>query len=130
MGSPPKIRIDKWLWAARFFKTRALASKAVRGGKVRCNGERVKPAHPVQIGHLLHIQQGYDNRTVRVQQLSGRRGPAKEAEQLYHETEESIRQREQDAARRRTAASVRPRGQGRPAKRERRHIIRFTRAGE
>ncbi len=130
MESSPKIRIDKWLWAARFYKTRAVANKAVRGGKVHCNGERIKPGHPVRTGDLLQVQQGYDNKTLQVQQLSKRRGAAKQAGQLYQETGESIRQREQNAAQRQAAASLRPRGQGRPAKRERRHIIRFTRIDE
>ena len=97
---------------------------------MHCNGERIKPAHSIRIGDLLQIQQGYDNKTIKVQQLSERRGTAKQAGELYRETETSIRQREQNAEQRRAAASVRPRGQGRPAKRERRHIIRFTRTGE
>ncbi len=130
MESLLKTRIDKWLWAARFFKTRAIANKAVRGGKVHCNGERIKPSHLVRIGDLLQIQQGYDNKTIEVQQLSERRGTAKQAGELYKETETSIRQREQNAEQRRAAASMRPRGVGRPAKRERRHIIRFTRISD
>ena len=127
MESPPAVRIDKWLWAARFFKTRAIANKAVRGGKVHRNGERVKPAHPVRIGDILQIQQGYDKKTIRILQLSERRGPATEAVQLYRETEESLRRREENANQRRLMKNKHRTTGGKPSKRERRHIIRFIR---
>jgi len=133
MEHPPAIRLDKWLWAARFFKTRALASKAIKGGKVHCNGERIKPkpARTMHLGDTLEIQQGYDKKTVQVQNVSDRRGPATEAAKLYQETKESFLQREQNKEQSQSAAaSNRPHGQGRPSKRERRHIIRFIRADD
>ncbi len=131
MEQTERIRIDKWLWAARFFRSRALSRKAVEGGKVHCNGRRVKPSHMVKAGDTLQIRQGSCSRTVRIVGLSGQRGPAPIAAALYRETEESIIRREQEAQQRRSQAGpLRGRGRGRPAKRERRHIIRFTRRSE
>ncbi len=127
METEPTVRIDKWLWAARFFKTRSLASQAVKGGKVHRNGKRIKPSHSVRVGDTLQIQQGFDQKTVVVQGLSERRGPASEAMHLYRETEESRRQREEKAQQRRLLAKTVPRPRGKPSKKERRHIIRFTR---
>lgn len=119
-----KIRIDKWLWAARFFKTRSLASQAVDGGKVHCNGERVKPARAVHVGDELSIRQGPYEVMVMVRALSERRGPASEAALLYEETPESVAAR----AVLREQLRVEPtfEHKGRPTKRDRRHIIRFT----
>ncbi len=124
--STSKVRIDKWLWAARFFKTRSLATEAVSGGKVHLNQQRTKPAKEVHIGDELTIRTGYVDRTVIVQQLSTQRGPAKEAVLLYEETPESIQHREQAVELRRQAAALRPRGTGRPTKKERRTIHRFV----
>src|SRR5574340_295217 len=90
MTAENKVRLDKWLWAARFFKTRSLASQAVDGGKVHCNGERVKPARAVRAGDELRIRQGPYEITVLVRALSERRGPASEAALLYEETPESV----------------------------------------
>ena len=119
-----KIRIDKWLWAARFFKTRSLATQAVDGGKVHCNGDRIKPARGVQIGDELRIRQGAQEFIVMVRGLSERRGPASEAVLLYEETPESIAAR----AVLKELAKGEPvfEQKGRPTKRDRRHIIRFT----
>lgn len=119
-----KVRIDKWLWAARFFKTRSLATQAVDGGKVHCNGERVKPARTVHPGDELRIRQGPYELTVMVRALSERRGPASEAALLYEETAASVAARE--ALREQLRAEPVYEAKGRPTKRDRRHITRFT----
>lgn len=121
----PKVRIDKWLWAARFFKTRSLATDAVAGGKVQLNQQRTKPAKELHLGDELIIRTGYIERTVIVQALSKQRRSAKEAAVLYEETPESIQHRENAADLHRQAAALRPRGVGRPTKKERRTIHRF-----
>lgn len=125
-----KVRIDKWLWAARFFKTRNLAIKAVNGGKVHLNQQRVKPAKAVQIGDYLSIHIGYTERTVLVTGLSDRRGSAPQAALLYKETPESIEKREQAAALYRATHAQRDAGSGRPTKKQRRHVSRFIRKTE
>jgi len=121
-----KIRLDKWLWAARFFKTRRLATEAVTKNKVYLNQQRTKPAKEVHIGDELKIRTGYVERTVIVQELSKQRRGATEAALLYKETQESIERREQAADLRRQAAALRPQGAGRPTKKERRLIHSFT----
>jgi ribosome-associated heat shock protein Hsp15 len=117
------LRIDKWLWAARFFKTRALAAQAVAGGKIKMNGERVKAARAVRLDDALSIHIGPYEYLVRVLALSARRGPAPEAALLYEETEPSKAARQQLAARlsaeRRYATPV----TGRPSKKQRRQVI-------
>jgi ribosome-associated heat shock protein Hsp15 len=122
-----KVRLDKWLWAARFFKTRRLATEAVAANKVYLNQQRTKPAKEVHVGDELTIRSGYVDRTVIVQTLSTQRRGAKEAALLYEETPESIQRREQSAELRRQAAALRPPGAGRPTKKERRAIHNFTR---
>ncbi|MBZ0106461.1 MAG: RNA-binding protein [Sulfuricella denitrificans] len=119
-----KVRIDKWLWAARFFKTRSLATQAVDGGKVVCNGERIKPARAVHISDELRIRQGSYEFTVLVRALSERRGPASEAALLYEETPESMTARA--ILKEQLKAEPVFEQKGRPTKRDRRHIIRFT----
>lgn len=126
MNSTAKVRLDKWLWAARFFKTRSLATEAINGGKVHLNSQRVKPAKEVHIGDKLIIRTGYIERTVIVQALSTQRRGADQAALLYEETLASTEQRENQAQLRRQEAALRPRGTGRPTKKERRHIQRFT----
>ena len=126
-ASEEKIRLDKWLWAARFFKTRNLATEAINGGHVHVNGTRGKPSRPVSIGDEMRIRKGPQEFTVVVKALSDKRGPATVARELYEETEESIRARELQAEQRRLAALNTPRPDHRPNKRERRRIIRFTR---
>ena len=121
-----RVRLDKWLWAARFFKTRGLASEAIKGGKVALNGSRTKPSREIRVGDRLEVRQGLDLKTVIVRGLSDRRGPAPVARQLYEETAESIAARERAAEQRRLANAHRQRGQGRPSKRERRQIHSFT----
>jgi ribosome-associated heat shock protein Hsp15 len=123
--SSPKVRLDKWLWAARFFKTRNLATEAITGGKVHLNHQRVKPAKEVHIGDELNIRTGYIERTVIVQALSIQRRPAVEAALLYEETVASIEKRQKDSELWRQEAASRPRGSGRPTKKERRHIHQF-----
>ncbi len=122
-GSP--IRIDKWLWAARFFKTRSLAAAAVAGGKVKVNGERVKAAKPVRLDDELSVHIGPYEYVVRVLGLSGRRGPAPEAALLYKESVESKAAREKLAARLSAERIYDSREKGRPTKRARRQIIQF-----
>ena len=128
IGSEKKIRIDKWLWAARFYKTRSLASEAIKGGKVHVNGNRAKPSREVELGDTFILRQGFDEKTVVVQALSDKRGPATVAQQLYSETEESIARREKEKELRQLASAQRPHGEGRPTKRSRRLIHRFTRS--
>ncbi len=123
-----KIRIDKWLWAARFYKTRSLASEAIKGGKVSVNSHRAKPSREVELGDTLVLRQGFDEKTVIVQALSDKRGPATVAQQLYQETADSIQKREKEKELRKVAAVQRPHGEGRPTKRSRRQIHRFTRS--
>ena len=91
---PTAVRIDRWLWAARFYKTRSLAKAAIEGGKVHMQGQRTKPAKEVHIGYMLQISKGLNIQEVEVQQLSERRGPAPEAAKLYTETSASIERRE------------------------------------
>jgi ribosome-associated heat shock protein Hsp15 len=115
-------RLDKWLWAARFFKTRNSAAAAISGGKVQCDDERVKPARRIRPGARLRIRRGPMVWEVKVVALSNQRRPAKEAALLYSETESSIALREAEAERRRQRSEQRRRGLGRPTKRERRQI--------
>ncbi len=122
-----RVRMDRWLWAARFFKTRALASEAVEGGKVHLNGERVKAAHAVRPGDRLEIRRGFEQLEVVVRALAEQRGPAPAAQQLYEETAASRARREAEAEQRRLGAALAPRPSGRPDKRSRRRIIRFSR---
>jgi ribosome-associated heat shock protein Hsp15 len=117
-----RVRLDKWLWAARFFKTRGVATEAVLGGRVHVNGARAKPAKEIAVGDTIDITIRAQRRTVRVTALSDRRGPAAVAAELYAETPDSIRRREQDALERRLA---RPPGADlgeRPSKRDRRRL--------
>ena len=124
------IRLDKWLWAARFFKTRALATEAVNGGKVHLNDNRVKPGREVKVGDSLSIQRGGYNYEITVLGINKQRRPAKEAQLLYQENEASVAAREEQAEMQRLAATVRSAPDRRPNKKERRHIVKFTRKHE
>jgi len=121
-----RVRIDKWLWAARFFKTRSLAADAVSAGKVEVNGERVKPAKLLQPGDQVTIRLGPYQHVVEVRALSERRGPATVAATLYEETAESLAARAKLAEQLRMApAAFVYEEKGRPTKRDRREIDRF-----
>jgi len=122
------VRLDKWLWAARFFKTRSLATDAVEAGRVRMAGDRPKPAKAVRIGDQLEVRTEAGIFQIEILALADRRGPASLAQSLYREDPDSRRVREELAARRRSEAFIRP-WKGRPTKRERRAMVRFRRAG-
>ncbi|MCY1276850.1 Heat shock protein 15 [compost metagenome] len=119
-----KVRLDKWLWAARFFKTRALAKAAIEGGKVHCRGERCKPSKEPKLGDELTIRSGFDERTVVVEALSAVRRGAPEAQTLYRETADSIARREAAAALRK-AGALGLQTDGRPTKKQRRQLFGF-----
>ena len=121
------VRLDRWLWAARFFKTRSLAAEAINGGKVQLNGHRAKRAKHVHVGDELRIRRGPFEHLVVVRDLSERRGPAKEAQGLYEESPESTYRRDMLAAKLRSAPATTFRGKGRPTKKERREIDHFRR---
>ena len=129
MNDSIKVRLDKWLWAARFFKTRSVAAQAVNGGKVHCNAKRVKAARIVQIGDELIIKRGDYAFIIVVDALNDKRRPASEAALLYSETPESIEARENLGEKKRLLRSVNKNfgPTKRPTKRERRLIINFTR---
>ena len=119
------VRLDKWLWAARFFKTRALASAAVSGGKVHLNGARVKPSRAVKMDDVFEVRRGYECFKIIVTGLGARRGSAAEAQLLYRETEASVARRRDEAEKRKLALMQRPRSETRPDKKQRRQIRRF-----
>jgi ribosome-associated heat shock protein Hsp15 len=119
------VRLDKWLWAARFFKTRAVAREAVSGGKVHLNGNRAKPGRSLSIGDELKIQRGLDEYTINVVELSVRRGPASVAQTLYAETEDSIARREKLVEERKLEYQKNATRERRPDKRQRRRLVRF-----
>jgi ribosome-associated heat shock protein Hsp15 len=120
-----KIRLDKWLWAARFFKTRSLAKQAIEGGKVRYEGDRVKVSKELAVDTVLQIRQGWDEKTVIVKALSDQRRSASEAAMLYEETAESIELRLQKSAERKALNAGQSYQNARPNKKDRRQIHRF-----
>jgi ribosome-associated heat shock protein Hsp15 len=123
------LRIDKWLWAARFFKTRSLAAEAVEGGKVHLNGGRIKPAHALRPGDELNIRRGPYEIIVIVRGLSEHRGPAEQAQTLYEETAASKAAREALTAQLRLERGPAFQSEGRPSKKDRRDILGFKRKG-
>jgi ribosome-associated heat shock protein Hsp15 len=120
-----RVRLDKWLWAARFFKTRALAAEAVEGGKVQVNGDRPKRARPLQVGDEVRVRLGPYEHTISVRALSARRGPASEAAGLYEETAASRTAREALAIQLKSLHAVFGPDKGRPSKKDRRDIQRL-----
>ena len=124
------VRIDRWLWAARFFKTRALAQVAIRGGHVHLNGVRVKPSRELKVGDRLSIARGVERFDIEVLGLSEKRGPAKVAAELYEEDPASIARREAEREERRLQRQIVTGPERRPDKRARRKIVRFTRKRE
>ncbi|HSC81090.1 MAG TPA: RNA-binding S4 domain-containing protein [Chitinolyticbacter sp.] len=128
MSDDNKVRLDKWLWAARFFKTRSLATTAIDGGHVHLNGDRAKPARTVKQGDRLRIQVTHGLFEIEVLALSDRRGPAELARLLYRETDESVARREVVALERELAPQFdHPQVKGRPTKKWRRELNRFDR---
>ncbi|MDW6002631.1 ribosome-associated heat shock protein Hsp15 [Vibrio mangrovi] len=118
------IRLDKWLWAARFYKTRSIARNMVDGGKVHYNGQRTKPSKIVEVGAIITLRQGQEEKVVIVDKISGQRRGAPEAQTLYTETAESIQKREAHAMQRKLNAHN-PSPERRPDKKQRRDIIKF-----
>ncbi|EKF9301577.1 TPA: ribosome-associated heat shock protein Hsp15 [Vibrio cholerae] len=120
-SSAEEVRLDKWLWAARFYKTRSLARNMVEGGKVHYNGQRAKPSKSVEIGAQITLRQGHDEKTVIIEKISDQRRGAPEAQQLYRETAESITKRERNAM----MHQLNPSPDRRPDKKQRRDLLKF-----
>lgn len=120
-----EVRIDKWLWAARFYKTRSLAQQMVEGGKVHLDGQRVKASKALRVGQMIQLRQAQDVRDIEVLALAQKRGSAALAALLYRETEQSIARREQLSAERRAVIASEPSPDHRPNKKERRDMRRF-----
>ncbi|CNE24141.1 ribosome-associated heat shock protein Hsp15 [Yersinia nurmii] len=119
------VRLDKWLWAARFYKTRAMARDMIDGGKVHYNGQRGKPSKLVELNAEIRLRQGNDERTVRILSIHSQRRGAAEAQAMYEETEASIANREKVAQARKLNALTMPHPDRRPDKKERRNLIKF-----
>jgi ribosome-associated heat shock protein Hsp15 len=124
-AAEPRVRLDKWLWAARFFRTRSVAAQAIDAGQVRLNEDRAKPAHPVRAGDTVTVRRQGLAWVVLVAAVSDRRGGAPDAAKLYVETPASAAEREEELLRRRAAATSDPRTDGRPTKRDRRKLEDF-----
>ena len=120
-----RLRIDKWLWAARFFKTRSIAKTAIEGGKVHLDGQRVKVSREIAVGETLAIKQGWDEKEVVVLGLSAQRGPAPVARELYEETAGSIEKREREAQARKAAGGAVARPTQKPGKHQRKALERL-----
>ena len=130
MGDNRSQRIDKWLWCARFFKTRGQAAEAINGGKVHVDGLRVKPARLVRAGSRLEIRRGESQFDVTVIAVAARRGPAPEARALYEESPESVERRAADRDTKRIERLARPVFEGRPTKRDRRKLSDLKQSGD
>ena len=120
-----RIRVDKWLWAARFFKTRSIAKTAIEGGKVHLDGQRVKVSREISVGETLVIKQGWDEKEIVVRSLSAKRGPAPTARELYEETAASIEKREREAQARKAAGGAVARPTQKPGKHQRKALERL-----
>lgn len=123
--SDNEIRLDKWLWAARFYKTRSIAKAMIEGGKVHYNGQRAKVSKAVEIGATLKLRQGNEEKEIVVTALSDQRRGAPETQLLYQETEKSVKQREAIAFARKANALSMPHPDRRPNKKERRELVKF-----
>jgi ribosome-associated heat shock protein Hsp15 len=121
------VRIDKWLWAARFYKTRSLAKKKIEQGKIKVNGQRCKPARTIEVGDQVSIKKGQTQWIVDVLDLSEQRGPAKVAQNLYQETQASQKSREDKQLLNKLEYHSTPKPEGRPSKKERREIQKLKR---
>lgn len=124
------VRLDKWLWAARFYKTRSVAREMIEGGKVHYNGQRSKPGKLVELNAELTLRQGNDERTLVILDISDQRRPASEAQLLYRETDASIVKREKMAEARKMNALTMPHPDRRPDKKERRDLMKFKLSGD
>ena len=124
MSNSDKIRLDKWLWAARFYKTRTIAKEAIEGGKVHINGQRCKPGKEPKEGDIIKLRAGWDERIVIIRTLSDKRQKAELAQQLYEETAESIKTREAAAAQRKVMKDSLAKPVQRPDKKQRREILK------
>ncbi|WP_281212803.1 ribosome-associated heat shock protein Hsp15 [Shewanella insulae] len=127
MGSEKEtgVRLDKWLWAARFYKTRAIAKEMINGGKVHYNGQRTKSSKQAEVGAVIRLRQGYDEKEIVIKKLSEQRQKAVVAQTLYEETPESIAKRETYAEARRLNVLNNPAPDTKPDKKQRRQLIRF-----
>ena len=121
------VRIDKWLWAARFFKTRSLAKQAIEGGKVHVNGQRAKPSRDIQVGMTLIVRQGWDDKEIIVQDITDKRRGAPDAVKLYEETQESINKRLTNAQQRKAMGAATINTEGKPTSKQRRKINELKR---
>lgn len=130
MSDSTKYRLDKWLWAARFFKTRRLALEAIEGGKVKLNEQRPKPAKEVKVGDQIQVRKGPYEFHLIVEGLSVKRGPASEAQTLYRETEQSVAEREALREQLKMQSGLEQAQAGRPSKKDRRKIGAFKRGLE
>ncbi|TCT29292.1 heat shock protein Hsp15 [Providencia alcalifaciens] len=124
-SSTEQVRLDKWLWVARFYKTRSIAREMIDGGKVHYNGQRSKPGKIVELGAMIKVRQGNDERIIEVLEISNQRKGAPEAQLLYRETVESLEQREKMAMARKMNALTMPHPDRRPDKKERRTLLKF-----
>lgn len=120
-----EVRLDKWLWAARFYKTRSIAKAMIEGGKVHYNGQRAKVSKNVEVGAMIKLRQGNEEKEIEVLALSDQRRGAPEAQLLYQETEKSVKQREAIAFARKANALSMPHPDRRPNKKERRELVKF-----
>ncbi|MFV0574770.1 MAG: ribosome-associated heat shock protein Hsp15 [Vibrio sp.] len=119
------VRLDKWLWAARFYKTRSIARNMVDGGKVHYNDQRTKPSKIVELGAVIRLRQGNEEKTIVIERISDQRRGAPEAQTLYRETDESLAKREENAQKHKLNALYSPSPERRPDKKQRRNLIKF-----
>ena len=123
--SDTKVRLDKWLWAARFYKTRSIATDMINGGKVHYNGQRCKASKHVEVGAVIKLRQGYDEKVVIIEKISDKRQNFTIAQTLYQETPDSIANREAESLARQSSAAMSPRPESKPDKKQRRTLINF-----